>query len=231
MNVAIITGASQGLGLATARALTSRGWAVAIDARREGPLRQAAAELPAGQVAAIPGDITDPGHRAALVAAARELGPVTLLINNASALGPSPQPALADYPEAELARVYAVNVLAPLALTQLVTGDLLAAGGTVINVSSDAAVEPYPGWGGYGSSKAALDQLTVIFAAEHPELAVYALDPGDMRTELHQLAFPGEDISDRPEPAASVPAIERLLDERPPSGRYRASRLIPAVAS
>jgi NAD(P)-dependent dehydrogenase (short-subunit alcohol dehydrogenase family) len=156
---------------------------------------------------------------------------VTLLINNASALGPSPQPALADYPEAELARVYAVNVLAPLALTQLVTGDLLAAGGTVINVSSDAAVEPYPGWGGYGSSKAALDQLTVIFAAEHPELAVYALDPGDMRTELHQLAFPGEDISDRPEPAASVPAIERLLDERPPSGRYRASRLIPAVAS
>ena len=231
MNVAIITGASQGLGLATARALTSRGWAVAIDARREGPLRRAAAELPAGQVAALPGDVTDPGHRAALVAAARALGPVTLLINNASALGPSPQPALADYPEAELARVYAVNVLAPLALTQLVTGDLLAAGGTVINVSSDAAVEPYPGWGGYGSSKAALDQLTVIFAAEHPELAVYALDPGDMRTELHQLAFPGEDISDRPEPAASVPAIERLLDERPPSGRYRASRLIPAVAS
>ena len=231
MNVAIITGASQGLGLATARALTSRGWAVAIDARREEPLRQAAAELPAGQVAAVPGDVTDPGHRAALVAAARALGPVTLLMNNASALGPSPQPALADYPEAELARVYAVNVLAPLALTQLVTGDLLATGGTVINVSSDAAVEPYPGWGGYGSAKAALDQLTVIFAAEHPELAVYALDPGDMRTELHQLAFPGEDISDRPEPAASVPAIERLLDERPPSGRYRASRVIPAVAS
>jgi NAD(P)-dependent dehydrogenase (short-subunit alcohol dehydrogenase family) len=236
MNVAIITGASQGLGLATARALTRRGWAVAIDARREGPLRQAAAELAtgevaAGQVAAVPGDVTDPGHRAALVAAARALGPVTLLMNNASALGPSPQPALADYPAAELARVYAVNVLAPVALTQLVTGDLLATGGTLINVSSDAAVEPYPGWGGYGSAKAALDQITVIFAAEHPELAVYALDPGDMRTEMHQLAFPGEDISDRPEPDASVPAIERLLDERPPSGRYRASRLIPAVAS
>lgn len=231
MNVAIITGASQGLGLATARALTRLGWAVAIDARREGPLRQAAAELPAGQVAAVPGDVTDPGHRAALVAAARALGPVTLLMNNASALGPSPQPALADYPAAELARVYAVNVLAPVALTQLVTGDLLAAGGTVINVSSDAAVEPYPGWGGYGGSKAALDQVSAVLAAEHPELRVYALDPGDMRTELHQLAFPGEDISDRPEPAASVPAIERLLGERPPSGRYQAASLLTAVAS
>ena len=231
MNVAIITGASQGLGLATARALTRRGWAVAIDARREGPLRQAAAGLPAGQVAAVPGDVTDPGHLAALAAAARALGPVALLMNNASALGPSPQPALARYPAAELARVYAVNVLAPVALTQLVTGDLLATGGTVINVSSDAAVEPYPGWGGYGSSKAALDQVSAVLAAEHPELRVYALDPGDMRTEMHQMAFPGEDISDRPEPAASVPAIERLLAERPPSGRYRAADLLAAVAS
>ena len=144
-------------------------------------------------------------------------------MNNASALGPSPQPALADYPEAELARVYAVNVLAPLALTQLVTGDLLAAGGTVINVSSDAAVEPYPGWGGYGSAKAALDQLTAIFAAEHPELAVYALDPGDMRTEMHQLAFPGEDISDRPEP-------DRLgAGHRAAAGRAAAQRPLPGV--
>jgi NAD(P)-dependent dehydrogenase (short-subunit alcohol dehydrogenase family) len=228
MPVAIITGASRGLGLATARALAAQGWSVAADARHGGRLRDAARGSQAGRVVAVPGDVTDAGHRADLVAAARDLGPIALLMNNASHLGPSPQPRLADYPEDELAAVYAVNVLAPVALTRLVIADLQTAGGTVVNVSSDAAVEAYDGWGGYGSSKAALDQVSAILGAEHPELRVYALDPGDMRTEMHQLAFPGEDISDRPEPETVVPAVLRLLGDRPPSGRYRAADLLTA---
>jgi len=237
MPVAIITGASSGLGLATAQALAERGWSVAADARGAARLRAALAGAlagplagtTAGRIVAVPGDVTDAAHRAELAAAARALGPVTLLINNASRLGPSPQPALADYPADELAAVYAVNVLAPVALTRLVITDLLGAGGTVVNVSSDAAVEAYAGWGGYGSSKAALDQMSAILGAEQPSLRVYAFDPGDIRTELHQQAFPGEDISDRPEPATVVPALLRLLDERPPSGRYRAADLLAAV--
>jgi NAD(P)-dependent dehydrogenase (short-subunit alcohol dehydrogenase family) len=226
MPVAIVTGASRGLGLATARALAEQGWSVAADARRADQLLAAADSMPAGRFVAVPGDITDPGHRAELVAAARQLGTITLLMNNASRLGPSPQPGLAVYPQPDLAAVYAVNVLAPVALTQLVMGDLLTAGGTIINVSSDAAVEAYAGWGGYGSSKAALDQVSAILAVEHPSLRVYALDPGDMRTELHQQAFPGEDISDRAEPETVVPAVLRLLGERRPSGRYRAADLL-----
>jgi NAD(P)-dependent dehydrogenase (short-subunit alcohol dehydrogenase family) len=229
MKVAIITGASQGLGLATAGALAGLGWAVAIDGRRADVLQRAAALLPAGRVAAIPGDVTDPAHRTRLAEAARRLGTVELLMNNASELGPSPQPALASYPPGDLAGVYAVNVLAPVAMTQLVVADLTAADGTVINVSSDAAVEAYAGWGGYGPSKAALDHVSAILAAEHPALRVYAFDPGDMRTDMHQRAFPGEDISDRPEPAVAVPAIERLLRERPPSGRYRSADLLVGV--
>ncbi|MGD0684475.1 MAG: SDR family NAD(P)-dependent oxidoreductase [Streptosporangiaceae bacterium] len=232
MPVAIITGASSGLGLATARALAERGWSVAADARGAARLRTALAGTlagaPAGRIVVVPGDVADPAHRAELAAAARALGPVTLLMNNASQLGPSPQPALADYPADELAAVYAVNVLAPVALTRLVIADLLSAGGTVVNVSSDAAVEAYAGWGGYGSSKAALDQVSAVLGAEQPSLRVYAFDPGDMRTELHQQAFPGEDISDRPEPATVVPALLRLLDQRPPSGRYRAADLLVA---
>jgi NAD(P)-dependent dehydrogenase (short-subunit alcohol dehydrogenase family) len=249
MPVAIVTGASRGLGLATARALAEHGWSVAADARHEVQLRDAVAQLAAGRVVAVPGDVTDAGHRRDLVAAARELGTVALLVNNASHLGPSPQPGLADYPEPDLAAVYAVNVLAPVALTRLVIADLLSAAGTnaaeakagrsgaggmIINVSSDAAVEAYAGWGGYGSSKAALDQLSAILGAEHPSLRVYALDPGDMRTEMHQQAFPGEDISDRPEPETVVPAMLRLLGDRPPSGRYRAADLLagrPATAA
>jgi NAD(P)-dependent dehydrogenase (short-subunit alcohol dehydrogenase family) len=228
MPVAIVTGASRGLGLATARALTERGWSVAADARRPEQLLAAADGMPAGRFAAVPGDVTDPGHRAELVAAARGIGTVTLLMNNASRLGPSPQPGLAAYSQPELEAVYAVNVLAPVALTQLVITDLLSAGGTVINVSSDAAVEAYAGWGGYGSSKAALDQVSAILGVEHPSLRVYAFDPGDMRTELHQQAFPGEDISDRPEPDTVAPAVLRLLAQRPPSGRYRAADLLAA---
>ena len=183
-------------------------------------------------VVTIPGDVTDPAHRADLAAAVGRAGGLDALVNNASRLGPSPQPLLRDYPLDELGRVYDTNVLAPLALIQLLTAPLTVAAGTIVNVSSDAAVEAYPGWGGYGSSKAALDQLTAVLAAEEPSLRCYALDPGDMRTDMHQQAFPGEDISDRPEPETVIPALLRLLDERPPSGRYRASDLaVPAVTS
>ncbi|MFZ0042866.1 MAG: SDR family oxidoreductase, partial [Solirubrobacteraceae bacterium] len=199
---AIITGASRGLGLALARALAQRGYELVLDARRAEDLMAAAGELSRlTDVSAIPGDVTDDWHRGALVAAAGSR--LDVIVNNASTLGPSPQPGLANYPLADLQSVYAVNVIAPLALTQMAL-PLLGEGGTVINVTSDAAVEPYEGWGGYGSSKAALEQLTAILAAEHPGLRVYAVDPGDMRTEMHQRAFPGEDISDRPPPEESV---------------------------
>jgi len=230
MPIALITGASRGLGRAAARALAQRGWSLIVDARRADDLADAMRGL--ADVAAVPGDVTDPGHRAGLAAAVAGAGGLDLLVNNASRLGPSPQPLLRDYPLDELARVYDTNVLAPLALIQLLAAPLTAAAGTIVNVSSDAAVEAYPGWGGYGSAKAALDQLTAVLAAEEPSLRCYALDPGDMRTDLHQQAFPGEDISDRPEPETVVPALLRLIDERPPSGRYRASDLaVPAVAS
>ena len=167
---------------------------------------------------------------AALVVAAIDAGPLRLLVNNASRLGPSPQPRLADYLAADLRAVYTTNVFAPLALIQAALPALTGNGGGIVNITSDAAVEPYEGWGGYGSSKAALDQLTAVLAAEEPSLRCYAFDPGDMRTDMHQQAFPGEDISDRPEPETVVPALLRLIDERPPSGRYRASDLaVPAV--
>ncbi len=225
MPLAIITGASRGLGLALARELASRGWALVLDARGGSDLEAAARELgQLSEVAAIAGDVADPAHRRALVSAA---GPeIDLLVNNASVLGPSPQPELADYPLTELERVYRVNALAPLALAQLVL-PRLADGGVIVNITSDAAVEPYEGWGGYGSSKAALEQLGRILAAEHPDLRVYAVDPGDMRTRMHQEAFPGEDISDRPEPEESVPGLIALIDGTHPSGRYSA-HAIPA---
>ena len=228
MPIALITGASRGLGRAAAHALARRGWSLIVDARRAADLADAMRGL--ADVAAVPGDVTDPGHRADLAAAVGRAGGLDVLVNNASRLGPSPQPLLRDYPLDELARVYESNVVAPLALIQLLTAPLAAAGGTIVNVSSDAAVEAYPGWGGYGSSKAALVQLTAVLAAEEPSLRCYAFDPGDMRTDMHQQAFPGEDISDRPEPETVVPALLRLIDERPPSGRYRASDLaVPAV--
>ena len=215
---ALITGASKGLGRALAGALAARGWRLVVDARAPGSL---AAELPG--TAVVAGDVTDPGHRGALAAAVDTLGRLDLLVNNASDLGPSPLPALARYPLEALRRVYETDVVAPLALIQMMAPRLRAARGIVVNVSSDAAAEPYPGWGGYGSAKAALDQLSAVLAVEEPDLRVYAVDPGDMRTDMHQAAFPGEDISDRPEPAAVVPALFRLLDARPPSGRYRAA--------
>jgi NAD(P)-dependent dehydrogenase (short-subunit alcohol dehydrogenase family) len=223
MPLAIITGASRGLGLALARSLARDGWALVIDARGAADLERVAGELASlTEVAAVAGDVADPAHRHALVAAAGER--VDLLVNNASVLGPSPQPSLERYPLDELERVYRVNVFAPLALAQLVL-PRLADGGTIINITSDAAIEPYEGWGGYGSAKAALEQVSAILGAEHPELRVYAVDPGDMRTQMHQEAFPGEDISDRPPPEDSVPGLRRLIDGAAPSGRYRASEL------
>ena len=228
--VAIVTGASRGFGRAVTAALLDRGWAVVADARRASDLKSTAAELNSSRLIALPGDVTDAPHRDALVAAAIEAGPLCLLVNNASRLGPSPQPLLADYPASELWAVYQSNVFAPLALIQAALPALTDNAGMIVNLSSDAAVEPYPGWGGYGSSKAALDQLSAVLAAEAPAVSVYAFDPGDMRTEMHQAAFPGEDISDRAEPQAKVPALLRLLDTRPAAGRYRAADLAPSGA-
>lgn len=223
--VAIVTGASRGFGKALTAALLDRGWTVVGDARRDTDLETTAAELNSPRLIALPGDITQASHRDALIAAAIDAGPLRLLVNNASRLGPSPQPLLADYPASELSAVYHTNLFAPLALIQAALPALTENGGVVVNLTSDAAVEPYPGWGGYGSSKAALDQLSAVLAAEVPAVPVYAFDPGDMRTEMHQSAFPGEDISDRAEPESVVPAVLRLLDTRPKSGRYRAADL------
>ncbi|HST85920.1 MAG TPA: SDR family oxidoreductase [Kineosporiaceae bacterium] len=229
MPVALITGGSAGLGLALATALAERGWSLIIDARGTPELRSAAATLGPETIALI-GDVADPAHRRELAETAAGFGALDLLVNNASSLGPSPLPALANYPLADLTAIHQVNVVAPLGLIQLTLPLLRAADGTIMNISSDAAVEPYPGWGGYGSTKAALDQITAVLAAElgpaHPGLRVYGFDPGDLRTAMHQRAFPGEDISDRPEPATVVPALLRLLDDRPPNGRYRAADLL-----
>ena len=225
MPTAIVTGASRGLGLALSRALAERGWRLVIDAREAGPLDAAAAGL-AG-VVSVPGDVADPSHRRDLVEAAGER--IDLLVNNASLLGPSPQPALADYPLDVLEAVYRVNVIAPLALIQLAL-PRLSEDARIVNVTSDAAVEPYEGWGGYGSSKAALEQLTAILAAEHPARRVYAVDPGDMNTRMHQEAFPGEDISDRAAPEERVPGLLALIEGELPSGRYAAGALMESPA-
>src|SRR6187200_2378691 len=225
MPVGIVTGASRGLGLALARALDERGWRLVVDARGADALIEAMAGL--ANVTAIPGDVADPSHRRALVEAAGER--IDLLVNNASLLGPSPQPALADYPLDALEAIYRVNVMSPLALIQLAL-PRLSGDARIVNVTSDAAVEPYEGWGGYGSSKAALEQLTAILAAEHPARRVYAVDPGDMNTRMHQEAFPGEDISDRAAPEERVPGLLALIEGELPSGRYAAEALIEARA-
>ncbi len=222
---ALLTGAGRGLGLALARALLRADWRVVADARRTSHL---AAALPGAVI--VPGDVTDPVHREALATAVSELGRLDLLVNNASDLGPSPLPRLADVPLAAARRVHETNVFAPLALTQMFLPLLRAFHGTIVNISSDAAVEAYEGWGAYGSSKAALDQLTAVLAIEEPGVASYSVDPGDMRTQMHQDAFPGQDISDRPEPEAVVPALLRLITTRPPSGRVRAADLLRSPA-
>jgi NAD(P)-dependent dehydrogenase (short-subunit alcohol dehydrogenase family) len=226
---ALITGASRGLGLALARRLSSDGWTLIIDARGAEDLEAARAELTQmTRVVAIPGDVRSEEHRRALADAARDAGGLDALVNNASILGPSPQPELLDYPLDVLEEVYRANAIAPLALIQAVRHDLKP-GARIINVTSDAAVEPYEGWGGYGSSKAALEQLSAILAAENPDsLRVYWTDPGDMQTRMHQEAFPDEDISDRPMPEESVPGLIELLTGDLPSGRYEARAPIHA---
>lgn len=227
MPVAIVTGASQGLGRALATALARQGWYLVVDARHEAPLRTATGELGAagGRVHALPGDVTDPSHRRAMVDAASDLGGLDLLVNNASTLGPVPMPGLATYPAEALRHVYDVNVVAPLALAGLALPLVRKRHGCIVNITSDAAVEPYEGWGGYGSSKAALEQATRILAAEHPKSRVLLVDPGDMRTQMQQDAFPGEDISDRPEPESVVPHLVGLVSGDLPSGRYRLADL------
>ena len=223
---ALITGASRGLGLALARALAARGWHLIVDARGAEALEEAAAELGEWtEVTAIAGDVAERAHRRALAVAARAAGGLDLVVNNASILGPSPQPQLLDYPLDKLARVYQVNVFAPLALLQAVRASLKE-GARIINISSDAAIEAYAGWGGYGSSKAALEQLSAILAAENPQWRVYWVDPGDMRTQMHQEAFPDEDISDRPLPEVSVPGLLGLVEGHFPGGRYQARALV-----
>jgi NAD(P)-dependent dehydrogenase (short-subunit alcohol dehydrogenase family) len=220
MPTALITGASRGFGRALAGALAERGWRLVIDARGAGPLEEARAALAAcTDVVALPGDVADDGHRAALVEACA--GELDVLVNNAGILGPSPLPAVADVALPALSEVLRVNVVAPLGLIQRAL-PLLADGGRIVNVTSDAAVEAYAGWGAYGAAKAALEQLTRVLAVERPDVRVYAFDPGDMRTQMHQDAYPGEDISDRPPPEHSVPALVRLLEHDVPSGRYTA---------
>ena len=235
--VVVITGASRGLGRALAGALAAEGYQLIIDARDGRALEATAAELralhdlPERAVLTLPGDITDPGHRAALADAAAAAGGASLLINNAGTLGASPLPALADYPVADLRASFEVNAIAPVALTQLFLPGLRRLGGAVLSVTSDAAVEAYAGWGGYGAAKAALEQACHVLAAEEPAVRVWWVDPGDMRTYMHQQAYPGEDISDRPLPEAVIPGFLRLITERMPSGRYRAPDLMPAGAA
>lgn len=222
--IALVTGASRGLGLALTRILSRSGWDIVVDARGSEELKAAISDL-AG-VIQVPGDVTDTDHRQALARAIEPLGRLDLLVNNASFLGPSPQPGLAGYPLDVLRRVYEVNVLAPLALLQEFLPLLRRSHGVVLNITSDAGIEGYPGWGGYGSSKAALEQMSRVLAAEETDLRVYWVDPGDMNTTMHQEAYPGEDISDRPPPEESVPGLLALIEGTLPSGRYQA-RTVP----
>jgi NAD(P)-dependent dehydrogenase (short-subunit alcohol dehydrogenase family) len=223
---ALITGASRGLGLALARRLAADGWQLVVDARTAADLDAVVADLGPAAVVAVAGDIASEEHRLALRRAVADLGGLDAVVHNASRLGPSPQPALDAYPLDAFRDVYAVNVFAPLRLTQLLLPHLRP-GGRLVFVTSDASAEAYEGWGGYGSSKAALDQIAAVLAVEHPELGVYAVDPGDMNTRMHQEAFPGEDISDRPPPEASVPGLVEILTGVRPSGRYQARAIVP----
>lgn len=229
--VAVVTGASQGLGLSLSKALREKGWRLVIDARRGDRLAAAVCELGGEpEVLGVAGDVAEPVHRDALVAAAARLGPVDLVVNNASTLGASPLPDLLDLDPVTFRRIFDVNVVAPFALLQELGGGL-SPRATVLNITSDAGAEAYAGWGGYGASKAALEQASAVLALEAPELRVLVVDPGDMRTEMHAAAFPGEDISDRPEPATIVPALIALIEGDRPSGRYVASELASEVTS
>jgi NAD(P)-dependent dehydrogenase (short-subunit alcohol dehydrogenase family) len=217
---AVVTGASRGLGRAITQSLVGGGWRLVIDARDGDVLRN---QAPGGDVTIVPGDITDDAHRRELVALG---GRIHALVLNASTLGQAPLPPLALYNLTELRATIETNVLANLALVQLALPALRAAQGRIVLVTSDAAIEAYPGWGGYGASKAALEAIGRVLAVEEPEVRVYVVDPGDMRTQMHQDAFPGEDISDRPLPETVVPAVRRLLDGDLPSGRYTSAGLL-----
>lgn len=229
MKTALVTGGSRGFGFALARELRVADWRLVIDGRDEEALSRARSRL-GNHVVVVPGDVADPSHRRNLVGVVDRFDGLDLLVNNASSLGPSPLPELRRYPLTDLEEVFRVNVVAPLALVQQLMPNLEAAGGAVVNVTSDAAVEPYPGWGGYGASKAALDQISAVLGVESGGVRFYAFDPGDMRTEMHQAAYPGEDISDRADPEDVVPSLMRLLEEASPSGRYQASELALAGA-
>ena len=226
MRTALVTGGSAGLGLALARDLAADGWHVVVDARDADRLAAAVGTI-SGTVTGLAGDVTDPAHRESLAAAALATGRLDLLVHNASTLGPTPLPPLADLDLAGLDATWRTNVAAPLALTQLLLPALRAARGILVGISSDAAVEHYEGWGAYAASKAALDRVVLTLGAENPPVAAYAVDPGDMRTAMHQAAFPGEDISDRPLPESVVPALRTLLRARPANGRYRAAAFVP----
>jgi NAD(P)-dependent dehydrogenase (short-subunit alcohol dehydrogenase family) len=231
VRVALITGGSRGLGAALVHALVARGWHVVLDGRDPARLAQSVDALPSPRlVTAVSGDVADPAHRARLLDAVAAAGGLDLLVNNASSLGQLPLPPLAEYRTGALEAVLTTNAVAPLALAQAALPLLAARGGRLINVSSDAAVEAYPGWGGYGAAKAALDQLTAVLAAENPHVSIYAFDPGDMRTELARQAFPAAEYAERPEPATVVPPLLRLVDEAFPSGRYSVSDLSPVAA-
>jgi NAD(P)-dependent dehydrogenase (short-subunit alcohol dehydrogenase family) len=230
---ALITGASRGLGRALAEQLAADGWNLVVDARDRATLERARAAIDAagaGSVVAVAGDVDDPVHIAALVAAAAGQGRFELMVNNAGTLGPSPLPPVASLRAADLERTFRTNVIAPLRLIQAALPHLRAAHGAIVNITSDAAVEGYEGWGGYGASKAALEQLSLVLATEERGVRVWWVDPGDMRTQMHQDAFPGEDISDRPLPEARAPGLVRLVHDRPPSGRYQVDDLLPAPA-
>jgi NAD(P)-dependent dehydrogenase (short-subunit alcohol dehydrogenase family) len=228
--VALVTGASRGLGRVLASGLADRGYTLIVDARNPAVLDAAVAALPAGtRVRALPGDVTDPAHRTALHRAAQQAGGLDLLVNNAGTLGASPLPPLAAYPLAGLRDSFETNVITPIALIQLMLPWLRERGGAILNITSDAAMEAYTGWGGYGAAKAALEQASSVLAAEETTVRTWWVDPGDLRTALHQRAFPGADISDRPLPETVVPAFLRLISERLPSGRYRAADLFPAA--
>jgi NAD(P)-dependent dehydrogenase (short-subunit alcohol dehydrogenase family) len=226
MSVALVTGGSAGLGRALAHALAADGWTVVVDGR---DLERLAGMRDRRGILTLAGDVTDEWHRASLLAAVEQQGRLDLLVHNASTLGPTPLPRLDETTTAEARDVWETNVVAPLALTGDLLPLLVASHGTLMSVSSDAAVGHYPGWGLYGATKAALDHATLTFGVENPGITAYAVDPGDMRTQMHQDAFPGEDISDRPLPETVVPHLLALLAARPPSGRHRAADFPPVV--
>jgi NAD(P)-dependent dehydrogenase (short-subunit alcohol dehydrogenase family) len=228
MPTAVVTGGSEGLGRAITRALHELGWTVVTDARNEKALVALAEELGSGRLVAVPGDVSEESHRRALVAAAAAAGDLQLLVNNASTLGPTPMPRLERAALDDWRAAFETNVVAPLALVQLALAHLVPGRGRILNITSDAAVEAYEGWGVYGASKAALEQLSKVLAAEHEDLDVYWVDPGDMRTRMQHDAFPGEDISDRPPPEDSVPGLLALILGEYPSGRYRAADIAAA---